>query len=226
MTSGRKVSRTLRKSRFPETDLYGITASQFSLGRPNVEVVRQILEAGIKIVQYREKDFPMRQKYRECLEIRMLTAQYDACFIVNDDVHLALAVAADGVHVGQDDLPPEKVREIIGEEMVLGLSTHSPQQAQEATASGVVDYIGVGPLYPTFTKKDVQPAVGLEYLDYVVGHHKIPFVAIGGIKVSNVADVIRHGVKCVCLVTEIVGAADIGTMVQTIRNRIAGARKE
>jgi thiamine-phosphate pyrophosphorylase len=226
MTLAGKANRTLRKSRFPETDIYGITASQFSLGRPNMEVVRQMLEADIKIIQYREKDFPMRQKYDECLEIRGLTARHNACFIVNDDVHLALAVGADGVHVGQDDLPPEKVREIIGEEMVLGLSTHSPEQAREALASGVVDYIGVGPLYSTFTKKDVQPAVGLEYLDYVVGHHDIPFVAIGGIKASNVADVIRHGAKCVCLVTEIVGAADIGAMVRAIRDRMVEARKE
>src|ERR1035437_1918201 len=114
--------------RFPETDLYGITASQYSLGRSNEDVVRQMLEAGIKVVQYREKEFTMRQKYVECLAIRELTARYGACFIVNDDVHLALAVHADGVHVGQDDLPVEKTRELVGEEMLIGLSTHSPEQ--------------------------------------------------------------------------------------------------
>ncbi len=210
-------------SRFPETDIYSITASQFSRGRSNIDVARQILEASVKIIQYREKDFSMLQKYRECVAIRDLTARYGACFIVNDDVHLALAVESDGVHVGQDDLPPEKVREIIGDKMVLGLSTHSPEQAQKAVESGVADYIGVGPLYQTFTKKDVQPAVGLQYLDYVVSNHRIPFVAIGGVKENNVAEVIKHGAKCVCLVTEIVGAEDIGAKIQAIRAQISKA---
>ncbi len=211
---------------FPDSDIYCITASRYSLGRSNLEVVRQILEAGVKIIQYREKDFPMRQKYQECLAIRDLTAKYNACFFINDDVHLALAVESDGVHVGQDDLPVEKVRELVGEKMLIGLSTHSPEQADEAVKSEVVDYIGVGPLYQTFTKKDVQPPVGLGYLDYVVGRHRIPFVAIGGIKENNVADVIRHGAKCVCLVTEIVGAPSISARIGAIRKQIrnAGAR--
>ena len=211
--------------RFPETDLYGITASQFSLGRSNEEVVRHMLEAGIKVVQYREKEFTMRQKYRECLAIRELTARYGACFIVNDDVALALAVGADGVHVGQDDLPAEKVRELVGDKMVIGLSTHSPEQADQAATAGIADYIGVGPLYQTFTKKDVMAAVGLPYLDYVVAHHQIPFVAIGGVKEHNVADVVRHGAKCVCLVTDIVGAKDIGTKINAIRARMREAQQ-
>lgn len=209
---------------FPDNDIYCITASQFSLGRSNLEVVRQMMEAGIKIIQYREKEFPMRQKYQECLAIRDLTARYNACFIVNDDVHLALAVESDGVHVGQDDLPVEKVREIVGDKMLIGLSTHAPEQADEAVKSGVADYIGVGPLYQTFTKKDVQPPVGLGYLNYVVSHHKIPFVAIGGIKKNNVAEVIQHGARCVCLVTEIVGAPDIPAMIQAIRKQIRSVR--
>ena len=206
--------------RFPGSDIYCITARQFSLGRANLEVVRQLLEAGIKIIQYREKDFSMRQKYRECLAIRDLTARYNACFIVNDDIHLALAVAADGVHVGQDDLPVAKVRELIGDKLLLGLSTHSPEQADEAVKSGMVDYIGVGPLYQTFTKKDAPPPVGIGYLDYVTSHHRIPFVAIGGIKEHNVAEVVKHGATCICLVTEIVGAPSIATKIEAIRKQI------
>ncbi len=213
----------MQSRRFPDTNLYCITASQYSLGRSNLEIVRQILEAGIKIIQYREKDFPMRHKYQECLAIRDLTARYNACFIINDDVHLALAVESDGVHVGQDDLPVEKVRELVGDKMLIGLSTHSPAQADGAVKSGVVDYIGVGPLYQTFTKKDVQPPVGLGYLDYVVSHHRIPFVAIGGIKENNVAEVIQHGARCVCLVTEIVGAPSIATKIQAIRKQLRKA---
>ncbi len=216
----------MKKSRFPETDIYCITASQFSLGRSNLEVVRQMLEAGIKLIQYREKDFSMLQKYRECLGIRDLTAQYGACFIVNDDVHLALAVESDGIHVGQDDLPAEKTRELVGDKMLIGLSTHSPEQADKAVKSGVADYIGVGPLFQTFTKKDVMPPVGLGYLDYVVSHRQIPFVAIGGIKEANVAEVIKHGATCICMVTEIVGNPNIGAKIQSVREQIAKAKRD
>ena len=183
-----------------------------------------MLEAGVKIIQYREKDFSMLQKYRECLAIRELTARYGACFIVNDDVHLALAVKSDGVHVGQDDLPAAKVRELVGEKMLIGLSTHSPEQAEKAVRDGIADYIGVGPLFKTFTKNDVQPPVGLAYLDHVTAHYRIPFVAIGGIKENNVDEVIRHGARCVCLVTEFTAAEDIGAKIQAVRKRIQAVK--
>jgi thiamine-phosphate pyrophosphorylase len=209
---------------FPETDIYAITASSFSLGRSNAEVVRQILDAGVKVLQYREKDFSMLEKYRECLAIREMTAGHGATFIVNDDVHLALAVGADGIHVGQDDLPVEMVRELVGEKMLIGLSTHSPAQADAAVRGGVADYIGVGPLYGTAIKKVPMAAVGLGYLDYVVRHHRIPFVAIGGIKEHNVAEVVSHGGSCVCLVSDIVGAPDIAAKVSAIRRRIQEAK--
>jgi thiamine-phosphate pyrophosphorylase len=213
----------MTRRQFPSSDIYAITASRFSLGRSNLEVVRQILEAGVKIIQYREKDFPMRQKYQECLSIRELTARYQACFIVNDDVHLALAVEADGIHIGQDDLPPEVVRDLVGDRMLIGLSTHSPGQLEESRNGGLVDYLGVGPLYQTFTKKDVMPPVGTGYLDYAASHSNLPFVAIGGIKEGNLSEVIAHGAKCLCLVTEIVGAADIGNKIRAIRSRILQA---
>jgi len=210
--------------RFPQTDLYGITASEYSLGRSNQEVVQQMLEAGIKLIQYREKEFTIRQKYDECLVIRQLCREHDAYFIVNDDVHIALAVEADGIHVGQDDLPVDKVRELVGEKMLIGLSTFTPQQADQAVNSGVVDYLGVGPIYDTSTKKEACVSVGLEYLDYLVQHYRIPLVAIGGIKQSNVANVIRHGVTCVAMITDVVGADNIGQRIKAIRETISIAK--
>lgn len=209
----------MKPRRFPEYDIYCITASQFSLGRSNLDVVRQMLEADVKIIQYREKDFSMRQKYQECLAIRDLTARYNACFIVNDDVHLALAVESDGIHVGQDDLPVEKVRDLVGDKMLVGLSTSSRNQVENAVETRAVDYIGVGPLYHTYTKKDDQPAAGLGFLDYVVSHCQIPFVAIGGIKESNLGEVVQHGATCVCLVAEIVSAPDIGAKIRSLRKQ-------
>jgi thiamine-phosphate pyrophosphorylase len=125
---------------------------------------------------------------------------------------LALLVGADGVHVGQDDLPVEAVRRLAGPDMIIGLSTHSPEQAQAALKMEV-DYIGVGPIFLTNTKKDVCAPVGLEYLEYVVQNIPLPFVAIGGIKEHNILEVRKRGAACICLVTEIVGAIDIKAKV-------------
>jgi thiamine-phosphate pyrophosphorylase len=213
-----------RKRRWLETDLYGITAVEYSRGRSNVAVVREMLAAGIKLIQYREKERKLGEQYRECLEIRQLTRDYDAGFIVNDHLDLALAVDADGVHLGQDDLPVEQARRLAGAQMLIGLSTHSPEQAQAAVQAGA-DYIGVGPIFKTATKKDVCDPVGLGYLDYVAAHHAIGQVAIGGIKETNVAEVVRHGARCIAMVTEIVGAPDIGAKVRAIRVEITKAKE-
>lgn len=203
---------------FLSTDIYGITADEYSLRRGNVETVRLLIEAGVKVVQYREKDKLAARMYEECMLIREMTQKSGVTFVVNDHVDLAVAVDADGVHVGQEDLPPERVRLIVGEEMLIGLSTHSPAQAEAAQGlAGVIDYIGVGPIFATKTKRDVCDAVGLEYLQYVVENVDLPFVAIGGIKEHNIGLVRNSGAKIVSLVTEIVGAVDIPAKVKSIR---------
>ncbi len=206
-----------------DSDIYGITAEEYSLGRSNIEVTARMVDSGIRVIQYREKEKKTRQKYEECLKIRKMTRDAGVIFIVNDHVDLALLVDADGIHIGQDDLPPERVRELVGQEMIIGLSTHSPGQAEAAVTAGV-DYIGVGPIFATRTKKDVCGPVGLEYLDYVVQNIRLPFVAIGGIKNHNIAEVSRRGASCIALVTEIVGAEDIGAKVRELRKEIK--RKE
>lgn len=199
--------------------LYCITAEEHSKGRTDIEVAAQMLDAGVRILQYREKEKTKLDKFRDCIRLREMTAEHGALFIVNDDADLALAVQSDGVHIGQDDMPIEAVREICGDDMIIGLSTHSPRQADDAVARGA-DYIGAGPIYRTSTKKNVCDPVGLEYLDYAVRNIKIPFVAIGGIKKHNLAEVVSHGAKTVCLVTEITGAEDIGGTIGRIRSMI------
>lgn len=206
------------------TDIYGITDCAHSRGRNTVEVVKLMIEAGIKVIQYREKDKDLSIKYQECRQIRELTRKAGVTFIVNDHVDIAILVEADGVHIGQDDLPIEEVRRLVGNNFIVGVSTHSPQQAIDAERRGA-DYIGVGPLFLTQTKRNVCAPVGLSYLKYIVKNISIPFVAIGGIKEENLTEVVACGAKCVSLVSDIVGADNIPEKVNNLRKIIVKARK-
>lgn len=200
---------------FLETDIYGITGEEFSLGRSNLEVVKQMIDAEIKIIQYREKNKSKCEKYKECEVIRKLTKDSDVLFIVNDDVDIALAVKADGVHIGQEDMPVEQVRKIVGN-MIVGLSTHNKEQAKKAIEKNV-DYIGVGPIFYTSTKKKLEKSEGLNYLKWVSQNISTPYVAIGGIKESNIRKVKEHGGKCYAMISEIIGAESIKDKVKAIR---------
>ncbi len=211
---------------FPKTRLYCITASELSLGRSNEEVVHQMLEAGIKLIQYREKNFPAQIKLQECRTIRELCARYSACFIVNDDVELAVAVDADGVHVGQEDIAVEHVRGRVGNDVLIGLSVSSIEEAKTALKAGIADYLGVGPIYPTTTKKDAGAAMGLESLCEIKRCCQIPIVAIGGINQSNIRDVLNHGADCVAIISDIVSASDIRLKIEQINDQIANAGKK
>lgn len=202
-----------KKQLLPE-GIYGITAERFSKGRTNLEVVEDMIRGGVTTVQYREKKHvkDVGKMYIECQQIREMTRKHGVTFIINDHVDLALLVDADGVHVGQEDLPVEAVRRLIGDDKIIGLSTHSPEQMKRAVDVGA-DYIGVGPIFATKTKENVCDAVGFQYLDYVAENCPIPFVAIGGIKEHNITEIASRGAKTICLVTEIVGSEDIRSTV-------------
>lgn len=198
--------------------IYGITGENFANGKTNIECVEAMIKGGIKIIQYREKNKSMGKKLEEARAIREICRKNNVVFIVNDNIDLALLIDADGVHVGQDDLPPSEVRKLIGDNKIIGLSTHSPEQGKKAFENPDVDYIGVGPIFPT-TTKDTAP-VGLEYLDYVVENLNIPFVAIGGIKEHNIDRIIERGAKRICLVSDIVGAPNIEEKVKFLRSKL------
>ncbi|MBI9079785.1 MAG: thiamine phosphate synthase [Pseudodesulfovibrio sp.] len=216
--------REMSRQNILNTDIYCLTAEKFSLGRSNIAVVQTMLDNGIKLIQYREKEKKMGAKLEECLELRKMTREAGASFVINDDIDLAMLVEADGVHIGQQDLPVEAVRKLVGENMVIGLSTHKPEEALDAVRRGV-DYIGVGPIFRTFTKEDVCDPVGFEYLEYVTKNVDIPFVAIGGIKEHNVAEVVRCGASCIALITEIVEAEDIGKKINALREAMQSAKE-
>lgn len=206
--------------RLPE-GIYGILGEKFSLGRSNIQVAQLMVNAGIDVIQYREKltDKTFKQMYEECLVIRQITKDANIPFIINDFSQIAMMVEADGIHQGQDDLPIAELKKKLPN-MMIGCSTHSPEQAEKAISDGA-DYIGVGPVYSTQTKEDVCDAVGLEYLSHVVQTHDIPFVAIGGIKRDNIRNVLAKGARTVCLVTEIISAPNIEERIKQLKE-IAG----
>ena len=197
--------------------IYGITGDDFSNGRSNYFCVEEMIKGGIKIVQYRAKTKDTREKVKEAREIRELCRKNGVIFIVNDNVDIALLVDADGVHIGQEDMHPDDVRKLIGDNKIIGLSTHSEKQGMEAYKNPNVDYIGVGPIFPT-TTKDTTP-VGLGYLEYAVKNLDLPFVAIGGIKAHNIDAIIAKGAQRVCLVSEIVGADSISDMARNLQEK-------
>lgn len=205
--------------------LYGITAEKFSAGRNNIEVVRQMIGGGIKIIQYREKKAAKSsvEIFAECQAIREMTRAAGVTFIVNDHVDVAMLVGADGVHVGQDDLPVAEVRRLLGPDKIIGLSTHSPAQAEEAVRLGA-DYIGVGPIFATRTKDDVCAPVGFSYLEWVRDNISLPYVAIGGIKLHNIDEIVSRGARTICLVTEIVGAPDIVGRVHELQAALGSSQ--
>ena len=199
-----------------ETDIYALTDSRLSLGRPLETVVSALLGAGVRIIQYREKKLKGGEMLEQCRLMRRLTREAGACFIVDDHIDLAMLAEADGVHIGQEDIPLPDVRALVGSKMCIGLSTHNPDQAREAVRLGA-DYLGVGPIFATQTKEDVTAPVGYDYLDWVAANISTPFVAIGGIKEHNIAEVAAHGAKCCALVSELVGAEDIPGKVAAVR---------
>ncbi len=206
---------------FPDTDIYALTDSRQSLGRSTPDVVKAMLAGGIKVIQYREKNLGKAAILRECRLLRELTRQAGCCFIVNDYVDIALLCDADGVHVGQEDIPAEDVRRLIGRERILGVSTHAVAEAEAAAAAGA-DYIGVGPVYATATKQGAAP-VGLDYVRAIAARKPpIPFTAIGGVNERTIAAVAAAGGRCCAVVSAITTAEDIPAKIAELRRLMHG----
>ncbi len=163
-----------------------------------VAVARAACRAGALVIQYRNKRAPRRAMLEQARQIRVLTREAGALLIINDLVDLALVVEADGVHLGQDDLPLREALAVLGDAALIGISTHSLAQARRAEAEGA-DYIGIGPVYGTPTKPDYQP-IGLKTVREVVAAVRIPVVAIGGIDLDNLAEVAAAGARNVAMV--------------------------
>jgi thiamine-phosphate pyrophosphorylase len=187
--------------------LYLVTDQDLSLGRPLEEVVLQAVKGGVSMVQLREKQTPTRFFVEEALRIKELLAPYRVPLIINDRVDVALAVAADGVHVGQEDMPYPLARKLMGQQAIIGLSVETIDQVREAEDYDV-DYLGVSPIYETPTKTDTKGSWGLEGLAQVRAMSRHRLVAIGGLKADNAEAVVRAGADSVAVVSAICSAPD------------------
>ncbi|HGE69658.1 TPA: thiamine phosphate synthase [Candidatus Poribacteria bacterium] len=182
--------------------LYFITDRNLTKKTIMSDVISAI-NAGVKIVQYREKDLSTKEMYQEAKAIREITKDKNVILIINDRIDIALAVDADGVHIGQDDMPFEIARKILGEDKIIGLTVHNTDEAILGEKLGA-NYLGVSPIFATSTKKDAGKPAGIELIKNVKGNVKTPLVAIGGINYENVDEILKTGVSNVAVISAIV----------------------
>jgi thiamine-phosphate pyrophosphorylase len=208
----------LRRERLRTARLYFCCEAR-PRGEDPEPLLRAALNGGVDIVQLREKGLPRREVERAALTFRRLCDTYSALFIVNDDPDLARTCNADGVHVGQGDVPASEAREALGPEAIVGLSTHSREQIA-ASAEVPVDYISAGPIWETPTKEG-RPAVGLELIRHAAENVPHPFFAIGGIDPSNAAQVVDAGARRLCVVRAIRDAEDPAAVAEELRGAFA-----
>jgi thiamine-phosphate pyrophosphorylase len=208
-----------------DSRLYVITGNAFLNGRSLEEVIRKVISGGADCIQLREKDVSTRELLEMGSVLRRITRENGVPFIVNDRLDIALAVEADGVHLGQDDLPIEAARKIMGPHKIIGISTHDVKEAVAAERAGA-DYIGLGPVKATQTKLDAEPAIGVEGIREVRRHVSLPIVAIGGIKQGDVADIIRAGATGVAVISAVIGADDVFRASFDMRKEVDRIRRE
>lgn len=198
-----------RRARLAAARLYlvcGSISDASSAAAALPDLLRGAIAGGVEIVQLREKHLPDEELVAVANAARALCERLGALLIINDRPLVAREVGADGVHVGQDDMSVAEVRELVGPELLIGLSTHSPDEV-DAVDAELVDYIGVGPVHATPTKPG-RPAVGLELVRYAAAHASVPFFAIGGIDVANAPEAIEAGARRLCVLRAIAAAEE------------------
>ncbi|MDY5044798.1 thiamine phosphate synthase [Phascolarctobacterium sp.] len=211
--------------------IYLLTDDTCLKGRHLLACVEQALQGGVTLVQYRSKFKDGGPMYQEALALKALCDKYNVPLIINDRVDVALAVSAAGVHVGQDDLPCSVVRALAGEDFVIGVSAHNPEEARSAMADGA-DYLGCGAVFGTATKPGVAK-LGLANLQAIRSVATIPMVGIGGVNASNYAEVLATGANGAAIISGILAAEDIKTevgkfvAVKSVNNvTVSGAAKK
>ncbi|MDH4226449.1 MAG: thiamine phosphate synthase [Deltaproteobacteria bacterium] len=188
----------------------------------------KLITSGARTVQLRAKDVPAREALIAAKKIREVAARQKTLFMVNDRIDIALASGAGGIHIGQDDLPPREARKLLGEETIIGFSTHNEAEVRDADklfTEGVINYISFGPIFPTVSKKDARPAVGIEGLRKARVLTKAPIAAIGGITEKNIRDVVAAGADACAVISAILTAPDAAEKAAFLATIINAAQK-
>lgn len=193
--------------------LYVITDHIPETDRNPVIIAQAALEAGARIIQLREKYASARQLLSWARQIKELTQTRSALLIINDHVDIAMACGADGIHLGQDDLPAEEARKLLGSQAIIGVSAETDQEALEAEAAGA-NYLGIGPMFTTATKSDAGAPIGPERLRTIKQQVRIPVFGIGGINLTNFREVLEAGADGICVISAISRAPDIRAAVR------------
>jgi len=198
------ISHAEQMRRFLDAGIYLVTSVSMSPARPTMDIVQAALDAGIRLIQLREKDLSTRELFRLACKTRELTHAVGALLIINDRVDIAVAVGADGVHLGQDDLPIREARRL-APNLIIGASSHSRVEALAAETEGA-SYVNIGPLFPTETKKWPGEFLGLDGLRRISAFLSIPFTVMGGIKKSHIPGLVAGGARVIAVVTAITAA--------------------
>jgi thiamine-phosphate pyrophosphorylase len=206
-----------RLAAFEQADLYVVITAAFCAGRTSLEVLDKVLAAGVGIIQLREKDLEGRDLYALALEYRQRTAAAGALLIIDDRLDIALAAEADGVHLGQSDLPVVAAHRI-APDLVVGASSHSLEEALAAQEAGA-GYVNIGPIFPTATKPEAV-FLGVEAISHIAPHLKIPWSTMGGINQSNIAQVVAQGARHPAVISAVTAAPDVTAAARALREAI------
>lgn len=198
----------------PDYSIYLVTDDGCLQGRALLDCVREALEGGVTLVQYRAKTASSAEMYAEALQLKALCDSFNVPLIINDRLDIAMAVGAAGVHLGQDDLPCAAARKILGEDYIIGVSAHNPAEAKAALQSGA-DYLGCGAVFGTATKADVKK-LGTEGLEAICKAKGLPVVGIGGVTADNYREVRAAGADGAAIVSGILAQPDISATVRAI----------
>ena len=193
---------------------YFITDSKLSRAG-NFNDVSMAVACGVSVVQYRDKNAKTREMYEEAVRLREICR--DTLFLINDRVDIALAVNADGVHLGQSDMPCGAARKLLGEEKIIGITVHNLAEAAQAESIGA-DYLGVSPIFQTATKPDAGKPAGISLIEEIRAIVNIPLIAIGGIDHSNARDVIRAGADGLCAISSVVAKEDVSAEIKKFQD--------
>jgi len=209
--------------RFQQAGLYVVITESFCAGRSAVDVLDACLDAGVQLVQFREKECSALELYARAQVFREHTARAGALLIIDDRVDVALAVQADGVHLGTSDLPIAAARRI-APELIIGASSHNIEEALEAQQAGA-SYVNIGPIFPTQTKDVPTGVIGLDAIDTIAPNLTLPYTCMGGIKEGNVGEVLARGAQTIAVVTAVTAADDVCAAAQRLRSRILTDRR-